>query len=89
MEKLGYHRRDLMVNRVESARDAQDDAKEEFESAYGGVHKRGRRFYQFDGKRVERLLPAIFRYKAKGIRFIRDGGILHSERGPKAAEKAE
>jgi hypothetical protein len=49
MEKLGYHRRDLMVNRVESARDAQDDAKEEFESAYGGVHKRGRRFYQFNG----------------------------------------
>ena len=33
MEKLGYHKRDLMVNRVESARDAQEDAKEEFESA--------------------------------------------------------
>jgi Skp family chaperone for outer membrane proteins len=33
MEKLGYHKRDLMVSRVESARDAQQDAKEEFESA--------------------------------------------------------
>jgi DNA repair exonuclease SbcCD ATPase subunit len=33
MEKLGYHKRDLMVNRVESARDAQEDAKEEFKSA--------------------------------------------------------
>ena len=33
MEKLGYHKRDLMVNRVESARDAQEDAKEQFESA--------------------------------------------------------
>jgi len=33
MEKLGYHKRDLMVNRVESARDAQQEAKEQFESA--------------------------------------------------------
>jgi ABC-type transporter Mla subunit MlaD len=33
MEKLGYHKRDLMVSRVESARDAQQDAKEQFESA--------------------------------------------------------
>jgi hypothetical protein len=33
MEKLGYHKRDLMVNRVTSARDAQEDAKEQFESA--------------------------------------------------------
>ena len=33
MEKMGYHKRDLMVNRVESARDAQEDAKEQFESA--------------------------------------------------------
>ena len=33
MEKLGYHKRDLMVSRVESSRDAQQDAKEQFESA--------------------------------------------------------
>jgi len=33
MEKLGYHKRDLMISRVESARDAQQDAKEQFESA--------------------------------------------------------
>jgi Skp family chaperone for outer membrane proteins len=33
MEKLGYHKRDLMVSRVESARDAQQEAKEEFKSA--------------------------------------------------------
>jgi hypothetical protein len=33
MEKLGYHKRDLMVSRVEAARDAQQDAKEQFESA--------------------------------------------------------
>jgi chromosome segregation ATPase len=33
MEKLGYPKRDLMVSRVESARDAQQEAKEEFRSA--------------------------------------------------------
>ncbi len=33
MEKLGYHKRDLMVERVEEARDAQKEAKEQFESA--------------------------------------------------------
>lgn len=33
MEKLGYHKRDLMVDRVEAARDAQEDAKEQFKSA--------------------------------------------------------
>jgi hypothetical protein len=33
MEKLGHHKRDIMVNRVESARDAQEEAKEQFESA--------------------------------------------------------
>ncbi len=33
MEKLGYPKRDIMVSRVESARDAQQEAKEQFESA--------------------------------------------------------
>lgn len=33
MEKLGYHKRDLMVSRVESARDAQQETKDQFESA--------------------------------------------------------
>ena len=33
MEKLGYHKRDIMVSRVESARDAQEEAKEQFKSA--------------------------------------------------------
>jgi hypothetical protein len=49
MEKLGYHKRDLMVSRVESARDAQEDAKDQFESAlekFGSV-------LQFDGGELE------------------------------------
>lgn len=33
-EKVGVHKRDLLVDRVEDARDAQDEAKEEFVSAY-------------------------------------------------------
>ncbi|OZG74739.1 DNA repair protein [Hahella sp. CCB-MM4] len=33
MEKVGIHKRDIMVDRVEAARDAQQDAKEEFSSA--------------------------------------------------------
>jgi ElaB/YqjD/DUF883 family membrane-anchored ribosome-binding protein len=33
MEKLGYHKRDLMVTDVKKARDAQQEAKEQFKSA--------------------------------------------------------
>ena len=33
MEKVGYHKRDLLVSRVEAARDSQAAAKEQFKSA--------------------------------------------------------
>ncbi|MDR4508186.1 MAG: DUF2959 domain-containing protein [Candidatus Brocadiaceae bacterium] len=33
MEKLGYHKRDILVNRVADARDSQEVAKEQFKSA--------------------------------------------------------
>ena len=33
MEKIGVHKRDIMVDRVEAARDAQTEAKEQFQSA--------------------------------------------------------
>lgn len=33
METFGYHKRDLLVSRVQEARDAQQDAKEQFQSA--------------------------------------------------------
>lgn len=33
MEKMGYHKRDLMVSDVKKARDAQQEAKEQFKSA--------------------------------------------------------
>ena len=34
MEKLGVHKRDIMVDRVTEARDSQEEAKEQFQSAY-------------------------------------------------------
>ena len=49
MERLGYHKRDLMVSRVESARDAQEDAKEQFESALEQFSS----VLQFDGGDLE------------------------------------
>lgn len=33
MEKVGVHKRDIMVDRVENARDAQEEAQEQFQSA--------------------------------------------------------
>lgn len=33
MEKLGYHKREMLVDRVQEARDAQEEAKQQFESA--------------------------------------------------------
>lgn len=33
MDKLGYHKREMLVNRVQDARDAQEEAKEQFQSA--------------------------------------------------------
>jgi hypothetical protein len=33
MESMGYHKRDIMVDRVQDARDAQQEAKAQFESA--------------------------------------------------------
>ncbi len=34
MEKFGVHKRDILVDRVEEAREAQEEAKEQFESAF-------------------------------------------------------
>lgn len=34
MEQVGYHKREIMVDRVEDAQDSQKQAQEEFQSAY-------------------------------------------------------
>ena len=33
MEQVGYHKRDIMVDRVEDAKESQQDAQKEFTSA--------------------------------------------------------
>jgi hypothetical protein len=49
MEKLGYHKRDLLVGRVQDARNAQEDAKEQFQSALD----RFRQVTHFEGGELE------------------------------------
>lgn len=51
MEKLGIEKRDIMVDRVEDARDAQDDASEQFTSALDQF----RSVVAFDGGDLEDL----------------------------------
>ena len=65
MEKLGYHKRDLLVDRVQDARDSQEEAKEQFESAL----ERFRSVAVFDGGDLETqydtLKAAFDRSKSK------------------------
>jgi len=71
MEKLGYHKRDLMVNRVESARDAQEDAKQQFESALEKFSS----VLQFDGGDLEDKydqLNAAYNRSAARAQTVRD-----------------
>jgi len=39
MEKIGYHKHDIMVSRVQDARDAQQEAKEQFTSSLEAFSK--------------------------------------------------
>ncbi len=57
MEKIGYHKRDLLVGNVEDARDAQEDAKEEFTSAL----EQFRSVVQFDGDELEDIYKRLRR----------------------------
>ena len=49
LEKLGYHKRDLLVSRVRDARDSQEEAKARFQSAL----ERFSATLQFDGGALE------------------------------------
>ncbi|MCL4215676.1 MAG: DUF2959 family protein [Candidatus Hydrogenedentes bacterium] len=49
MEKVGYHKRDILVNRVEDARDAQEDTAEQFQTAL----ERFTSVVQFEGGALE------------------------------------
>ena len=51
MEKLGFEKREIMIDRVEDARDAQDEASEQFASAL----EQFRSIVNFDGGDLEEL----------------------------------
>ncbi|MCM2681015.1 DUF2959 domain-containing protein [Echinimonas agarilytica] len=54
MEKVGVHKRDIMVDRVEEARDAQEDAQEQFKSAL----EQFQALTNFDGGDLQRMYEA-------------------------------
>jgi ElaB/YqjD/DUF883 family membrane-anchored ribosome-binding protein len=55
MEKIGYEKRDILVDRVEEARDAQDDASEQFASAL----EQFRATVRFDGGDLEAVYDRL------------------------------
>lgn len=55
MEKFGIHKRDILVDRVDDARDAQSDAQEEFKSALQRLDE----LLQFDGGELEKRYQAL------------------------------
>ncbi len=55
MEKFGVHKRDILVDRVEEARDAQTEAKEEFQDALVTFKK----VQAFDGGELEELYDEL------------------------------
>jgi len=55
MEKVGYHKRDILVDRVEDVRDAQVDVKEQFASAL----ERFTHELNFDGGELEATYKAL------------------------------
>jgi tetratricopeptide (TPR) repeat protein len=55
MEKVGVHKRDILVDRVEAARDAQQDAKEQFRDAL----ERYRSVVQVNGGELEERYQAL------------------------------
>jgi len=55
MEKVGYHKRDIMVDRVEAAQESQKDAQQELTSALEALSA----FTQFDGGDLESAYERI------------------------------
>lgn len=55
MEKVGYHKRDIMVDRVEDARTSQQEAQQEFSSALEALSA----LTQFDGGELETVYDNI------------------------------
>jgi hypothetical protein len=86
MEKLGYHKRDILVSRVEKARDSQQDAKEQFKTAL----ERFEEVVAFEGGELEsryKKLDSELQRSEKSATAVRDriasvekvGGALFDE----------
>ncbi len=54
-EKVGYHKRDILVDRVEDSRDAQQEAEEQFQSALEQLSE----LTNFDGGDLEDMYEAM------------------------------
>jgi hypothetical protein len=54
-EQVGYHKRDILVDRVEDSRDAQQDAEEQFQSALEQLSE----LTNFDGGDLEDMYEAM------------------------------
>ncbi len=70
MEKVGVHKRDILVDRVEAARDAQQEAKEQFRDAL----ERYRSVVQVDGGELEeryRALDSEYRASEDSAKAVR------------------
>lgn len=71
MEKIGYEKRDILIDRVEEGRDAQKDAKEEFRSALEAFKS----VTGFKGGDLEELYDELNgRYEdcAEGVEEVKD-----------------
>ena len=55
MEKAGFHKRDILVDRVEDAKETQEETKEQFKSAL----ERFKSVRQFDGGDLERIYNSL------------------------------
>ncbi len=55
LEKVGIHKRDVLVSRVENTRDSQQEAKEQFQSAL----EQFKSVVQFDGGQLENLYEQL------------------------------
>jgi hypothetical protein len=71
LEKLGYHKRDILVSRVEKARDSQQDAKEQFKTAL----ERFEEVVAFEGGELEsryKKLDSELQRSEKSAKAVRD-----------------
>ncbi|WP_440878411.1 DUF2959 domain-containing protein [Vibrio natriegens] len=71
MEQVGYHKRDIMVDRVEDAKESQQDAQEEFTSALEALSA----LTNFDGDELEDVYNNIndkYEDSEKAAQDVRD-----------------